>query len=69
MLQARLQGGLVIQAGNEREKGCKTGSAHDSSRDLAARPSACSNVDYFIVQILQSHKSRHLFCEMSNVCF
>ena len=46
------RGVWVIQTGNERENGCKTGSAHDSSRDLAlgaeqpgAHPSACSELD------------------------
>lgn len=54
----------VIQTGNERENGCKTGSAHDSSRDLAlraeqpgVRPSACSDLDHFSVPSPQSSQN------------
>lgn len=65
----------MIRTGNEWEKDCKTGSAHDSSRDLAlgalqsgACLSACSDVDCFIVQTLQAHKFKHWLSEMSKVC-
>lgn len=59
----------AIQTGNERENGCKTGSAHDSSRDLAlraeqpgARPPACSDLDCFVVLSLKSsHKKQDVY--------